>query len=236
MLWPFAANSIVVGTYSAPPFSMNEDGENIGLATEAIQDLLAKSGVTDYSIVYYPLTRGLVELKNGRIDIFYPYMHNQEASKEQYDLIGPISKYKVSFFVRKEYPAGVSLPALRNSTVGAERGSLADAFLLQQNMHVEQTTEKISCLRMVLADRVSACALGTLPGMYDSAINNIYDKIRFVETNLAADMYLALGPSLPAATVTAIKGTFAKLQDEKYFEIKQKDYETKFNIFIESMK
>src|ERR1700722_11087459 len=84
----FNANALIVGTYSAPPFSMFEDGEEIGMATEAIRDLLAKSGISDYKIENFPLARGLVELKYGRIDIFYPYMILIKGNTENYTLIG----------------------------------------------------------------------------------------------------------------------------------------------------
>ena len=88
---------------------------------------------------------------------------------------------------------------------------------------------------MVLAQRVAACALGTLPGMYASAINNIYGQLRYVETNLYADMYVALGPSVPAEIVKKLQATFASLKEHHFFELQQKDYEHKFRIFIKSL-
>lgn len=229
-----ATHSITVGTYSSPPFSMHEDHEQIGLATEALRDLLAKSGIIDYTIVDYPLARGLFELKNQRIDILYPYVTTEKPT-EDYVLIGPISKYRVALFVRKDYKLPVSIKAMQDLVVGAERGSIGDNLLLNNNMHVEQSTQEISCLRMVIASRIAACATGTLPGMYVAALNSLYDELRYVETDLYADMYVAIGPSMPQATVQALKNTYAKLKKANYFEIKQKDYEKKFNIFIESM-
>ena len=214
---------------------MNEDKEQIGLATEAIRDLLSKAGISDYSIEDYPLARGIVELKNSRIDIFYPYISTVEDNKENFILIGPISKYRVALFVRSDNKDDVSLDSMNNLIVGAESGSVANKFLELHKVQVEPTTEELSCLRMVLAQRIQACALGTLPGMYDSAINGIYSKIRYVETGLYADMYLALGPNLPEATVKTIKNTYEKLKKENYFDKKQKDYETKFAVFIKSM-
>jgi hypothetical protein len=235
LLISFNCNALIVGTYSAPPFSMNEDQEQIGLATEAIKDLLTKAGITDYSIVDYPLARGLIELKNSRIDIFYPYMISEDSTKENLTLIGPISKYRVSLFVRNDYKDTVSIDGVRNLIVGVERGSIADLYLTKNNIKVEEATEKLGCLRMALAERIAACAAGTLPGMYDLAINGMYDKMRNVETEIYSDMYLALSPTLAAEKVKAIQDTFAKLKSEKYFEKKQKDYEAKFAIFIKSM-
>lgn len=235
VFFPFESRALVVGTYTAPPFSMNEDGEDIGLATEALQILLDHSGIKDYKIVNYPLARGLVELKYGRIDILYPYVTFLKKDKEKYILIGPISKYRVALFVRKDYSQAVSLQAMKNLVLGAERGSIGYTVLAQNNMHIEQSTQEISCLKMVLAQRVSACVLGTLPGMYASAINNIYSQLRYVETDLYADMYVALGPSVPPDLVKKLQSTFASLKAEHFFESKQKDYELKFRIFIKSM-
>ena len=89
VILPFNANAILVGTYTSPPFSMNEDGEDIGLATESLRALLDKSGIKDYKIIDYPLARGMVELKYGRIDILYPYVTFLKKSKEnKKDLLG----------------------------------------------------------------------------------------------------------------------------------------------------
>jgi len=232
---PFNIYAITVGTYTSPPFSMNEDGEDIGLATESVRALLDKSDIKDYKIINYPLARGLVELKNRRIDILYPYVTFLKKDKEQYILIGPISKYRVALFVRKDYTQEVSIAAMRDLVLGAERGSIGYTFLAHNNINIEQSTQEISCLKMVLAQRVAACALGTLPGMYASAINNIHDQLRYVETNLYADMYVALGPSVPPEMVKKLQATFAGLKSERFFEIQQKDYERKFRIFIRSM-
>lgn len=227
--------AMTVGTYTSPPFSMYEDGEDIGLATESVRVLLDKSQLKDYKIINYPLARGLVELKYGRIDILYPYVTFLKKKDEEYTLIGPISKYRVALFVRKDYEHEVSLSVMKDLVLGAERGSIGYTVLSQNNMHIEQSTQEISCLKMVLAQRVAACALGTLPGMYVSAINNIYGQLRYVETNLYADMYVALGPSVPAEVVKKLQATFASLKQQKYFEIQQKDYEQKFRIFIRSL-
>lgn len=231
----FNAHSIVVGTYTAPPFSMNEDGEDIGLATEVIRDLLAKAGISDYSIVNYPLARGLVELKNGRIDIFYPYTPSVANGQNNFTLIGPISKNRVALFVVKDYQSEVSFAAMKNLVIGAERGGLGDLFLTKNSMRIELATQKLSCLKMVVAQRTAACAVGTLPGMYTAAINGLYDKLKYVETNEVGDMYLALGPSLPLEMVAAIKRTYTLLKKQNYFENKQKDYEKKFAVFIKSL-
>mgnify|MGYP000275843960 CR=1 FL=1 len=235
VILPFNANAILVGTYTSPPFSMNEDGEDIGLATESLRALLDKSGIKDYKIIDYPLARGMVELKYGRIDILYPYVTFLKKSKEEYILIGPISKYRVSLFVRKDYIGQVSIDAMKDLALGAERGSIGDKVLAQHNINVEQSTQEVSCLKMVLAERIVACAMGTLSGKYAAAINNIYEQLRYVETDFYADMYLALGPSVPSEVVKKLQTTFKELKRENYFEKQQLDYEHKFNIFIKSL-
>ncbi len=229
------AIELAVGTYNSPPFSMREDGEDIGLATEAVQDLLRKSGINDFSISYYPLTRGLFELETRRIDIYYPYVLKFVEKNDPFILIGPISRYRVSLFVRKDYNKDVSLEAMRNLSLGAERGSIGYLVLKRFGMHVEEASQEVSCLRMVIADRVSACAMGTLSGMYSAAINNLYDDLRYVQTDEYADMYIALRTNLPTEVIEKIRNTFEVLKSENYFEIKQHDYENKFAMFIKSL-
>lgn len=229
------ARDLAVGTYNSPPFSMQEDGENIGLATEAVQNLLRKSGINNFTINYYPVTRGLFELENSRIDVYYPYIAQFSTNNNNFVLIGPISRYRVALFVRKDYSAEVSLAAMRDLPVGAERGSIGDLLLQHMNMHVERTSQEISCLRMVIAQRISSCAMGTLPGMYSSAINNIYGDLRYVETSDYADMYIALRTSLPNEVIEQIRKTFELLKRENYFEIQQRAYEKKFSTFIKSL-
>lgn len=231
----FNSHALKVGTYSTPPFSMNEDGEDIGMVTEAVRDLLAKSDIKNYKIINYPLARGIVELRYGRIDIFYPFITKLEINHENFKMIGPIAKYHLSLFVRKDYPADVSLTGMRNLVIAAERGSIGDMFLTTDNMHIERCTGESSCLRMALASRVSACAIGTLPGMYVAAINNIYQHFKYVDTGLYADMFVALGPSLSDTEAEAIQNTYAKLKKENYFDLKQKEYENRFKIFIDSL-
>lgn len=233
----FTTHALVVGTYNCPPFSMHEDNEQIGLATEAINDLLSKAGVADFKIENYPLARGIVELKSGRIDIFYPYVTdlNPTADQGKFILIGPISKYRLALFVRKDDQQEISLATIQNMLIGTERGGIGYSIFSKQNYKLEQATDNTSCLTMVLAKRITTCAVGTLPGMYLLALNNISDKIRFVETPLYADMYLALGPSLSAETIAAIQNAYAQMQQQHYFENKQIEYEKKFSIFIDSM-
>lgn len=228
--------AITVGTYNAPPFSMREDGEDIGLATEAVRNILQKATIDDYKIINYPLARGLAELSSGRIDIYYPYIVDvNDMDKQPYELIGPISRYRIALFVRKDYQKPVSLSAMQDLVVSAERGSIDDLVLQKNRIHIEQATKPVSCLRMVLAERVVACAIGTLPGMYAAAINNLSGQLRFVDTEEYAEMYLALGPSLSKEDVAKIKSTFRNLKEENYFQKQQVDYEKKFALFIKSL-
>ena len=236
LLWSMQTFALMVGTYSTPPFSMSEDGEDIGLATEAVRNLLHKSGIQDYKIISYPLARGLHELRSGRIDIYYPYVAEIEAYEDDFVLIGPISKYRVALFVRRDYRNEVSLTAMSKLVLGAERGSIGDMVLQKNHIHIEKATKEISCLTMVLAERISACAMGTLPGTYVAAINNIYDELRYVETGEYANMYVALRSDLPAELIQKIQEAFTKLKQENYFEAQQLDYEKKFQLFIKSLK
>lgn len=214
---------------------MYEDGEQIGMATEAVRELLLKSGVQDYTISTYPLARGVVELQSGRVDIFYPYIADEKTDTSKFIIIGPIAKYRVGLFVPSNYELPVSLDAMQEMVLSAERGGVAARLLKSRNMHVELATQKINCLKMALSQRVVACAVGTLPGMYEAAINNLYQEFKFVETGVYADIFVALGPSLAPESVAAIKATFDKLKKERFFEKQQKDYEKKFKIFIESL-
>jgi hypothetical protein len=231
---PCYAYGLIVGTYNAPPFSMYEDDMQLGLVTEVVSDILAKANLSDFKIVNYPLARGLVELKQKRIDIFYPYM-NEQQQLVQGIRIGPISKYRLGLFVRADNTAEVSLQTMQQQMLAAERGGLGNDELQQQNFKMELTTDKTSCLTMVVGKRVACCAVGVLPGMYLAALNNMYAKLRYVETPIYSDVYLLLGPSVAPEVVTAIQNAYAQLQTENYFEKKQADYEQKFKIFIDSM-
>lgn len=229
------AHELAVGTYNSPPFSMQEDGEDIGLATEAVQDLLRESGIADFTISYYPVSRGLFELETSRIDIYYPYVVKFSRGNDNFVLIGPISRYRVSLFVRKDYDKTVSLASMQDLVVGAERGSIGYLVLQRMNMHIEEASQEVSCLRMVIANRVQACAMGTLSGMYSAAINNLSGDLRYIETEEYADMYIALRSNLPPEVLEKIRKTFLALKKENYFENKQRDYENKFATFIKSL-
>lgn len=236
LLVPSYLNALVIGTYNVPPFSMYEDGEQIGMATEAINDLLSQAGITSSKIINYPLARGIVELKNGRVDIFYPYIVTTNDKKlENLTLIGPISTYNIALFVRSDFNATISLETMQHQTVAAERGGIATQLLKNYTFNIEHTTDKTSCLTMVVAKRVPCCVIGKLPGMYLATLNNMSDRLHFVQTSLYADVYLVLGPSVPREVVVAIQNTYEKLKHHNYFIIKQKDYEKKFAVFIESL-
>lgn len=230
-----AAQAITVGTYSCPPFSMHEDGEDIGLVTEVVKKILADAGIKNYQFFEYPLARGLAELDSKRIDIFYPYIASEDTKNNKYISIGPIARYQLALFVRKGQNQSASIDSLREKVLGIERGSIAEALLDNQGMHLEQASKQISCLTMVLAERVTACALGTLPGRYTAAINNIYDQIDYTDTNLYAEVYVLLGTNLSQEMIDKITASYAKLKAENYFVLRQKEYETKFNIFIKSL-
>lgn len=237
-LFIFAASNlfaIQVGTFNAPPFSMYEDGENIGMATEAVRKLLKECGIDKYNIINYPLARGLAELEDQHIDIYYPYIIENTEETTNYILVGPIARYKIALFVRKDYAHQISLPAMKGLIVGAERGSVSNRLLQEHNIHIEQATQSVSCLRMVIAERVSACAIGSLPGQYSAAINNLNGKLRHAETGAYADMYVVLGKSLPNELIERIKSTFEQLKEKEYFAKQQIEYEEKFAVFIKTL-
>lgn len=227
--------AITVGTYNLPPFSMNEDREHIGMATEAIQTLLKRADIKNIQFIDYPLARGLAELRSGRIDIFYPYVGIEEEHSDQYILLGPIAKYSVALFVRKDYKQEVSLAAMQQVIVGAERGSIEDVLIHKHVLHIEKATGAVSCLRMVLAERVTACAIGTLPGQYVAAINNLAPKLQFSETGDSADMYVALRARLAPEILAKLQNSFEELKRENYFIEQQKAYEKRFALFLKTL-
>lgn len=230
-----ALYAITVGTYNIPPFSMEADGEMIGMVTEMVQTLLSKADIKNNKTISYPLARGLAELRSGRIDMFYPYVGEQNSSQEKYFLIGPIAKYSVALFVRNKYTGSISLEAMQNLIVGAERGSIEDRLISKRNLHVDMASNGVSCLRMVLATRVSACAIGTLPGQYVAAINNLTPMLRFEETGAYADMYLALKANIKKELQERINDSYNLLLDENYFSKQQINYENKFSLFLKTL-
>lgn len=232
-----AANvfALQVGTFNAPPFSMYEDGENIGMATEAVRTLLKECGIENYNIINYPLARGLAELDERHIDIYYPYIIENPEESTNYILVGPIARYKIALFVRKDYPHQISFPAMQGLIVGAERGSVSDRLLQAHNIHIEQASQPVSCLRMVVAERVTACAIGSLPGQYSAAINNLNGELRHADTGAYADMYVVLGKSLPSKLIENIRTTFKQLKEKEYFARQQLEYEEKFAVFIKTL-
>lgn len=214
---------------------MYEDGENIGMATEAVRKLLKECGIDKYDIINYPLARGLAELEDRHIEVYYPYIIENPEQAKQYILVGPIARYKIALFVRKDYPHQVSIPAMKGLILGAERGSISDRLLQSHNMNVEQATQAISCLRMVVAERVTACAIGTLPGQYSAAINNLNGKLRHEDTGAYADMYVVLGKGLSSKLIAKIQATFDQLKANDYFAKQQLEYEQKFDVFIKTL-
>lgn len=230
------AQAITIGTYNLPPFSMYEDGENIGMVTEILQELLKYANIHDDKYIEYPLARGLAEFKAERIDMFYPYVKTKEATDDGYILIGPIAKYSVALFVRKDDPDPIKLTNMQNLIVGVQRGSIED-YLIQKHptLHIDKATAGISCLRMVLAERISACALGTLPGQYVAAINDLATKLEFTPTGDYANMYVALSKSLPTETIASMQQAYKHLMAENYFEKQQKAYEQRFSLFLKTL-
>ncbi len=228
---------MIIGTYNVPPFSMYEDGEQIGMITEVVMELLKQAEITDYKIINYPLMRGLIELEQGRIQIFYPYISATmpNIANNSLKILGPVSKYRLAIFTRSDNPSSVTFQSLSNAIVAAERGGLGHEFLTKANVKFELTTNKTSCLTMVIGKRVSYCAIGTLPGMYLAALNSMYSELRFVETEYYSDIDLLLGSELQLQQVAALETAYAKLKNEQYFDKKQSEYEAKFKIFIESM-
>lgn len=235
LMLPWCAQALTVGTHNSPPFSMHEDGADIGMVTEAVRQLLAEAKIKDYQIVEYPLARGLIELKYGRVDIYYPYVKGYDPNPDHYVLIGPIAKYNMALFVRNDYKKEVSFAAMKDEVIGAERGSIGSSELIKNHLHIEYATQQISCLRMVIAGRVSACAMGVLPGQYAAAINNLAHEIKYVEVDKHADLYVALRRSLPQEHIEQIRAAFERLREQDYFGKQQSNYEKKFSIFIKSL-
>lgn len=235
MIYSTANLALVIGTHLLPPFSMREDGEDIGMVTEAVQTLLQQSGYEEIQIVQYPSARGLAELQAGRIDIFYPYIKLQNNLDADYILLGPIARYHLALFVAQNYDGEISIARMNNVLIGTDIGGVAQSLLNNTALQLELVSQQISCLKMVVAERITACAIGALPGIYLAAMNDLYDKLKYADTGLYANIYLLLSNKLPPEAITKLQQTFAKLQQENYFVQQQKDYERKFKLFVKVM-
>lgn len=233
-IYPALAYGLILGTYHTPPYSMYEDDEYIGLATEVVEEILKQAGIVDYQIISYPLARGLLELEHGRVDIFYPYVErNQE---KQFKYIGPISRYEVALFANKIFEQKLSLEISDNKMIAVERGSITEELLSDGHKYrLERSTKGINCLKMAIASRVEICALGLLPGLYISALNDMFGDIKYVETELFSDMYLAIGSTVSPEQIEKISIAYEQLKAQDFFEQKQSAYESRFENFIESM-
>jgi len=150
-------------------------------------------------------------------------------------LIGPIATYSIALFVRHDNSSDISLESLHGQVLGAERGSITEQWLIDHHIKFEPSTHDINCLKMVVANRVSACALGTLSGIYVAALYDMFGQLRVVETNKSADLYIALSKNLDESVIESLKVGYKKLKSTNYFQIQQQEYEKRFNLFLESM-
>lgn len=88
------AKDFEVLTYKEPPFVMFDEGTLYGVATDVINEALARAQIEDYYIRLYPKKRTEFYAGNKKNTMYFPALKTQRVTGE-FVLVGPIIKTKV---------------------------------------------------------------------------------------------------------------------------------------------
>lgn len=174
-----AAETLIVGGSSLPPWNTNANGQPEGADVEIIKALAASLGL-DVEFRFEPFKRLLENMKSGEIDMMAGLLRRPDREEYIYFIDPPYkTKSNKAFFVLKGKEDSISSYAdLAGKTIGIRTETIyfepfdSDASILK-----EAVPDNDSNIRKLLAGRIDAFLITDATGDYYVAKEGAQDKI-----------------------------------------------------------
>jgi polar amino acid transport system substrate-binding protein len=210
-----AATEVTAYTEEFPPYNFTRDGKPTGIAVELLRGMCAEAGLICHVRVV-PWARGFYEARRTPNSLIFSAARTPYRDSS-FVWIGPISKKRVTLFVRSDSPlVAKSIGDVKDLRIGVVNGDSA----------IEELTHAgIGPVQFDPGPRVETNVLKLLGGHIDAYV--VMDEVMIwtlqslgkppdaVRTLISfpsdADLYFAVNPGSDPAMIAALQAAWAKV-------------------------
>jgi polar amino acid transport system substrate-binding protein len=200
-------------------YSELRDGKVVGVASEIVEQTLAKAGVTDYHMALYPWARAYDMARLEPNVLIYPIIRSAER-EALFKWVGELDHVTPMFYKLRERRDVVvkSLQDAKNYTVGVVRDDSRQEYLEGKGFSkMVVSANNLDNLRKLLSGQVALVPLPEREAREQCEDLHIaFDDLESVYTinELSKGLYVALSLKTPDETVKRIAAAFAHLKDD----------------------
>ena len=222
--------TLVITTEDGVPYTMRDGTRVIGIGTDIVRDVMARSGI-DYTIDVLPWKRAYTSALERADGCVYSTSRTPER-EGQFKWIGPLGEVEWVLMARADgAPALRSLEDARAYRIGTYHGDARDQYLRERGFDVDPAPTDLVNPRKLLVKRIDLWAASLMPNGrllehmgYAGKIKPVlvFNRIRLylacnraVPDGLVARMNGALGAMRRDGTVRAIRQRYERWDDQK---------------------
>ncbi|MFH1137252.1 MAG: transporter substrate-binding domain-containing protein [Pseudomonadota bacterium] len=172
---PAQAEELLVMTENFPPFNYSEDGRAAGFCSLAVREIMKRLGLGG-AIQVLPWPRAYQLVQETKNAVLFSVART-EARENLFRWVGPLVKYDVSLFKRKNSPVVVGgLADARRYLVGVKKDTAGYQWLLANGfprIQVDYTSEQFPLPRMLEEGRIDLWLMGAPSARFMAAKSGV---------------------------------------------------------------
>ncbi|WP_158228838.1 substrate-binding periplasmic protein [Chitinimonas sp. BJB300] len=217
----FAADTLTFTTEESPPFNMTVSGKVSGVATEAVEEMAKRAGVT-IKISMLPWERAYdMAQKEANTCV---YSTTRTPPREAlFKWVGPLVANKWVLYAKADAKPVAKIEDVKAAKIGGYRGDAIANFLKDGGYKVEETTNDAQNPEKLVAGRIDYWATSEAVGgtlVKEKKITGIKVILTFKE----AQMYLACGKGVADATIKQLNDALSAMTKDGTLEKMTKKY------------
>ncbi len=215
LAWAADMRSLQLLTEDYPPFNMPGDkpGEVRGIATEIVQQLMARSGHA-YQLRLYPWQRAISTAQAVPDHCVFSMSRTPERER-LYSWVGPLVQNDWVIFAREQdsWAIAATLDAFKEKRIGSYQGDAIVSWLQDRGYKIDVAVRDDANPRKLLAGRIDLWATGSLIGQHILRQQKITDIVPRLAFNRSS-MYLACHRDLPADDVKRLNAELQRMRED----------------------
>ncbi|MFJ3470259.1 substrate-binding periplasmic protein [Pseudomonas sp. NPDC090201] len=200
-------------------YSAFENGKVVGVASEIVEQTLARAGITDYHMTLYPWARAYDMARLEPNVLIYPIIRSAERDP-LFKWVGELDQVTPSFYKLRERRDVVvkTLQDARSYSVGVVRDDSRQEYLEGKGFSkMVVSANNLDNLRKLLSGQVLLVPMPEREAREQcDDLHIAYEDLEAVYTldDLSKGLYVAISLKTPEETVKRITNAFAQLKND----------------------
>lgn len=202
---------LYITTEASAPYSMRDGERVIGIGTDMVRDIMARSGIA-YSIELLPWKRAYTAALERRDACVFSTTRTPER-ESQFKWIGPIGEAEWVLMGRADRHLKLNnLEEARRYRIGTYNGDARDLYLRERGFNVDSAPDDLLNPRKLVLGRIDLWAASVRRGSVTLARLGYADKVVPVFVFNRIRVYLACNRAVPDALVKQMNGALATME------------------------